>query len=43
MKIMHWYEADTVLTIGTVLKVLGLLLFVFKIIRYEGFRKFMER
>jgi uncharacterized membrane protein YidH (DUF202 family) len=42
-KIMHRTEANTLLTIGTILKVVGILWLAYKVIRYEGFRKFMER
>ena len=36
-------EANIMVVIGTILKVVGILLLAYKIIKYEGFRKFMER
>jgi hypothetical protein len=42
-KMMHRTEANTLVMIGTILKVAGILLLAYKIIKYEGFRKFMER
>ena len=36
-------EANIMIVIGTILKVVGILLLAYKIIKYEGFRKFMER
>lgn len=33
----------TLVVIATILKVLGVLLLAWKVVRYEGFRKFMER
>lgn len=41
--IMHSGEARSLLVIATILKVLGVLLLAWKVVRYEGFRKFMER
>ena len=42
-RIMHYSDAQTLLVIATILKVLGVILFAFKVVNYEGFRKFMER
>ena len=42
-RIMHRGEAATLMVLATVLKVLGILLLAYKVVRYEGFRKFMER
>ncbi len=42
-RIMHNSEAQTLLVIATILKVFGVIMFAFKVINYEGFRKFMER
>ena len=42
-RIMHRGEAQALLVLATVLKVLGVLLLTYKVVRYEGFRKFMER
>ena len=36
-------EANIMVILGTILKVLGILWLAYKIVRYEGFRKFMER
>jgi hypothetical protein len=36
-------EAYTLFTIGTILKVVGILWLAYKVISYEGFRKFMNR
>ena len=36
-------EASIMVIIGTILKVAGILLLAYKIVKYEGFRKFMER
>lgn len=43
LKIMHSREANTLFVMATFLKVVGVLWFVFKLVRYEGFKKFMER
>ena len=42
-RIMHHGEAQTLLILATILKVSGVLLFAYKVVKYEGFRKFMER
>ena len=42
-RVMHRSEANALLVLATVLKVLGVLLLAYKVVRYEGFRKFMER
>lgn len=42
-RLMHRGEAQTLFVLATVLKVLGVLLLAWKVVRYEGFRKFMER
>lgn len=42
-RIMHRGEARTLLVIATILKVLGVLLLAYKVVKYEGFRRFMER
>jgi hypothetical protein len=42
-KIMHRSEANILLTIGTILKVVGILGLAYKVISYEGFRKFMNK
>ena len=36
-------EANIMVILGTVLKVAGILLLAYKIVKYEGFRKFIER
>lgn len=41
--ILHRSEAGILVIIGTILKVVGILWLAFKIVSYEGFRKFMER
>lgn len=43
LKITHRPSANSVLLTATVCKVLGVLLLAWKVVRYEGFRKFMER
>jgi hypothetical protein len=42
-RILPRSEAHLLLVIATILKVLGVLLLAWKVVRYEGFRKFMER
>ena len=42
-KIQHQSYADTTLVIATFLKITGILLLTYKIIQYEGFRKFMNK
>jgi len=42
-KIQHQSFADNTLVIATVLKVLGVVLLAYKIIQYDGFKKFMNR
>ena len=42
-QIFHRTEANIMVVLGTLLKVAGILLLAYKIMRYEGFRKFMER
>jgi uncharacterized membrane protein len=42
-QIMHRSEAQSLLIIATVLKVAGVLLLGYKVVKYESFRKFMER
>jgi hypothetical protein len=41
-KITHAYCANNLLLIAVCLKVVGVMLLVFKIINYEGFKKFMN-
>jgi hypothetical protein len=41
--ILHRSEASILVTIGTLLKVVGILCLAYKIVSYEGFRKFMNR
>lgn len=36
-------EAHTLMVLATLLKVTGVLWFAYKVVKYEGFRKFMER
>ena len=43
MRLMHWQGWNTVSLMATILKVIGVLWFAFKILSYEGFRRFMER
>ena len=40
--IFHRSEASILVTIGTILKIVGILWLAYKIISYEGFRKFMN-
>lgn len=42
-RISHAADAGILLTIGTILKVVGICWFAYKVISYEGFRKFMNR
>jgi len=42
-RILYRGEAATLIVLATILKVLGILLLAYKVVRYEGFRKFMER
>lgn len=42
-RLLHRGESTTLLLLATILKVLGILLLAYKVVRYEGFRKFMER
>ena len=42
-KIQHQGFADNTLVIATLLKVLGAVLLAYKIVQYEGFKKFMNR
>jgi hypothetical protein len=42
-KISHAADANTLLTIGVILKVVGIVGLAYKVISYEGFRKFMNR
>ena len=42
-RVMPGSEARTLVVIAAILKVLGVLLLAWKVVRYEGFRKFMER
>ncbi|HEX8316222.1 MAG TPA: hypothetical protein VF610_02320 [Segetibacter sp.] len=42
-KITHASDANTLLTIATILKVVGILGLAYKVISYEGFRKFMNK
>jgi hypothetical protein len=42
-KVLHRSEANALLTIGTIMKVVGILWLAYKVISYEGFRKFMNR
>lgn len=41
-KITHSADADTLFVMATVCTVIGVLLLAYKIIRYPGFRKFMD-
>jgi hypothetical protein len=41
-KITHAYYANNLLLIAVCLKVAGVILLAFKIINYEGFKKFMN-
>lgn len=41
-RVAHGADANTLLFIATVFKVAGVLLLAYKIIRYPGFRKFMD-
>lgn len=43
LKTAHSSHAYGVLVAATLIKATGVLLFAYKVIRYEGFRKFMER
>jgi hypothetical protein len=43
MRLMHWQGWNTVSLMATILKVIGVLWFAFKVLSYEGFRRFMER
>ena len=36
-------EAQVLLVLGTLCKVVGILWLAYKVVRYEGFRKFMDR
>lgn len=36
-------QANILLTLGVILKVVGILWLAYKVISYEGFRKFMNR
>ncbi|MDQ3277949.1 MAG: hypothetical protein M3Q06_06470 [Bacteroidota bacterium] len=39
-----WFKSgQTLLLIATILKVAGILLLAYKVITYDGFRRFMER
>ena len=42
-RLFHRGEAHSLLILGTVLKILGVLSLAWKVVTYEGFRKFMER
>ncbi len=42
-KIQHRSYADMTLVIATLLKMLGIVLLAYKIIQYEGFKKFMNK
>ena len=42
-KILHRSEADTILIIGTVLKVLGALFLLYKIANYPKVKDFLEQ
>lgn len=42
-RITHAADAYTLLLVGTVLKVTGILLLAYKVVSYEGFKKFMNR
>lgn len=42
-KIMHSAHADALLTIGTVLKISGVLLFLYKLLTYPRFKDFWNR
>ena len=43
LRITHGGYAGTIIVIATICKALGVLLLAYKVINYEGFRKFMER
>jgi hypothetical protein len=43
MRIMHWQGWYSVSLMATLLKVVGVLWCAFKVLSYEGFRKFMEK
>ena len=42
-RLFHRTEASTVLVIAAILKVVGVLWLAFKVVQYEGFRKFMNK
>lgn len=42
-KILHTAQADITLTIAAVLKVVGALLFLYKLISYPKIKEFLER
>ena len=41
-KILHYPEANTILTIAAVLKVLGALLFLYKVTNYPKIKEFLN-
>jgi hypothetical protein len=43
MRLMHWQGWNTVLLMSTILKVIGVLWLAFKVLSYDGFRRFMEK
>ena len=43
LRTMHAAHANNVLVVAAIFKVTGVVLFAYKVVRYEGFRKFMER
>jgi hypothetical protein len=43
MRLMHWQGWNIISLMATILKVVGVLWFAFKILSYDGFRRFMEK
>ena len=43
LKILHYAEADLTLTIAAILKVVGALLFLYKLSNYPKIKDFLER
>ena len=42
-RILHRSEAQTLLILAALLKIVGVLWFAYKVMTYDGFRRFMER
>lgn len=42
-RIMHRSEAQVLLILATLLKVIGIVWLAYKVVTYDGFRRFMER